>query len=370
VEVADLATFAPDGIVVAPAAGGRTRRVRWLSRRHALVVAGTILALAAVLAYVVPVMLVVEDLTTPDRRPPTTTPAEFGLAYEDIAFSAQGEDVTLRGWWIPGVGPQAAIVVHGVNGVRDDPTDGFLRLGADLHRLGYHVLLFDLRGHGESDSAPFVLGALEWQDVLGAVDVTLARGVPAGQIAVIGFSTGAAAGLEAAVRDPAIGAVVADGVWPELTEVLDDELPDESDLPAFYNPGIYLAVRLLYGADVYGSNPIEDVRTLAAAGRPLFLIHEAEDSHTDAAEARRLDEAAAGAPQVETWWVEGAKHVRAYATYPDEYLDRLGPFLAGSIGAPAVTDATPEETAGQRSGLRSTDGQWRAMGRALMRGVL
>jgi pimeloyl-ACP methyl ester carboxylesterase len=304
-----------------------------------------VLALALVLAYIVPIMLVVEDLTTPNRRPLTSTPADLGLDYEDVAFPARGQDFALRGWWIPGVGPQAAIIVHGINGVRDDPKDGFLRLGADLHGLGYHVLLFDLRSHGESDSAPFVLGALEWQDVLGAVDVALARGVPAGQIAVIGFSTGAAAGLEAAVREPAIGAVVADGVWPELKEVLDDELPDESDLPAIYNPGIYLAVRLRYDADIYDANPIEDVGTLAATGRPLFLIHEADDKHTDAAEAQRLD--AAGAPQVATWWVEGATHVRAYATYPEEYVARVGTFLAGAIGAPAVTGSAPDGAFGQ-----------------------
>jgi pimeloyl-ACP methyl ester carboxylesterase len=345
--VAGLAAVATGEIEPAPSVGGRIRRVRWLSRRRVLALVGVVLALAAVLAYVVPVLLVVEDLTTPDRRPLTSTPAELGLAYEDIAFPARGQDFTLRGWWIPGAGPQAAIIVHGVNGVRDDPKDGFLRLGADLHNLGYHVLLFDLRGHGESDSAPFVLGALEWQDVLGAVDVALARGVPAGQIAVIGFSTGASAGLAAAVREPAIGAVVADGVWPELKEVLDDELPDESDLPAFYNPGIYLGVRLSYGADVYDSNPIEDVRTLAAAGRPLFLIHEANDKHTDADEAQRLDEAAAGVPQVATWWVEDATHIRAYATYPAEYLDRLGSFLAGSIGAPAVTEVARQDASGQ-----------------------
>ncbi len=184
----------------------------------------------------------------------------------------------------------------------------------------------------------FALGALEWQDVLGAVDAALAHGAPAGQIALVGFSTGAAASLEAAAREPAIGAVVADGVWPDLKDLLDDELPAESDLPALYNPGIYLAVRLLYDADISDADPIDDVTTLAAAGRPLFLIHEADDKHTDADAARRLDLAAAGAPQVATWWVEGAKHVRAYATYPDDYLARLGPFLAGAIGSPRSTN--------------------------------
>lgn len=311
-----------------------SRRVRRWRRRRVLVLGGTVLVLLAVLAYVVPVLLVVQDLTTPERRPLTTTPAALGLTYEDIAFPPRGKDITLRGWWLPSTGPQAVIIVHGLNGVRDDPGDGFLRLGVAVVKLGYHVLLFDLRAHGASDSAPFTLGTLEWQDVLGAVDVALARGVPAGQIAVIGFSAGAAASLEAAVREPAIGAVVADGVWPDLTEVLDGEVPDKSGLPAIYNPGIYLAIRLRYGADIFNSDPIADVAALASTGRPLFLVHEADDKYTDAAEARQLDLAAGGAPQVLSWWVEDATHIRAYATFPDDYLARLGPFLAGAIGVP------------------------------------
>jgi uncharacterized protein len=302
-------------------------------RRSTIAVGSAVaVALLSVLAYGVPSVLVAQRLTVPERDAIGSTPADLGLIAEDVAFPAREEDVTLRGWWIPGTGPQAVILVHGRNSSRAN--GDLLRLAADLHRLGYHVLLFDLRGHGESGEAPFGLGALEWQDVLGAVDFSLGRGVPAGRVAIVGFSTGAAAGLAAAVREPAIGAVVADGVWPSLRELLDREVPHNSDLPAFYNPGIYLAARAIYGIDVNDSEPADDVAALARSGRPVLLVHEARDRYTNADAARRLDEAAGGAPSVQTWWVEGAEHVKAYAHDPAAYLARLTPFLTGSIGSP------------------------------------
>ena len=290
-----------------------------------------IAALVLVLAYTVPSVLAARALTTPERHALSSSPSDLGLPFEAVEFSARGDDVTLRGWWIPSRGPETVILVHGRNAVRDDPEDGYLSLAGALVRAGYHVLMFDLRGHGESSAAHFGLGAREWRDVLGAVDASLARGVPAGRIAVIGFSSGAAAALAAAVREPAIGAVVADGVWPDLRELLEAELPRAGGLPAFYAPGVSQAARLLYGIDIDAAKPIDDVAALASTGRPMLLIHEAEDRYTNRTQAERLD-AAAASERSETWWVEGAPHVQAYALHPDEYLTRVLAVLDPALG--------------------------------------
>jgi uncharacterized protein len=39
-------------------------------------------------------------LLYPPRQPVTRTPAEYGLAYEDIAFQSR-DGLALKGWWIP-----------------------------------------------------------------------------------------------------------------------------------------------------------------------------------------------------------------------------------------------------------------------------
>ena len=39
----------------------------------------------------------------------------------------------------------------------------------EINELGYSVLTFDLRGHGESGEAPLGLGVREKEDVYGAI---------------------------------------------------------------------------------------------------------------------------------------------------------------------------------------------------------
>src|ERR1700749_1061885 len=116
------------------------------------------------------------------RTPFTRTPAEVGLDYEAVAFEAS-DGVALKGWFIPAAtSPAPAIVfVHGwmwnrlgnVAGqtpVPDKDVD-FLPATKALRDAGYHMLLFDLRGHGESADAtgPQTYGPDESRDFVGAV---------------------------------------------------------------------------------------------------------------------------------------------------------------------------------------------------------
>ena len=99
-------------------------------------------------------------------RRSTRTPAEVGLEYEDVAFKA-GDGVGIKGWFIPrGRRAQAppSCFVHGWMWNRlgnvagkvpiDDRDVDFLPVTKALHDAGFHVLLFDLRQHGESEERP------------------------------------------------------------------------------------------------------------------------------------------------------------------------------------------------------------------------
>ncbi len=137
------------------------------------------------------------------RAPLTRTPAEAGLAYEDVAFAAS-DGVALKGWFIPAEGVAPAIVfVHGwmwnrlgnVAGqtpVPDRDVD-FLPAVQALHEAGFAVLLFDLRGHGESADArgPQTYGPVEARDFVGAVGYLHTRAdVDGERIGAIGTSAG------------------------------------------------------------------------------------------------------------------------------------------------------------------------------------
>src|SRR5688572_6344501 len=95
------------------------------------------------------------------RKPFEQRPEDFGLVFEDVTFKPRGGELTLRGWFLPGQ-PDAPflIFVHGINSQRTNAKA--LELASRLViEQGYHVLMFDLRAHGESDGTRVTAGEKE-----------------------------------------------------------------------------------------------------------------------------------------------------------------------------------------------------------------
>jgi fermentation-respiration switch protein FrsA (DUF1100 family) len=109
----------------------------------------------------------------------------------------------------------------------------------------------------------------------------------------------------------------------------------ESPLPSFYNPGIYLVARLVYGWDIDEQVAIDDVTAIVASGRPIFVIHGTADQYTSVEQAARFQEILKDSPNAEFWQIDDVEHVSAFATHPEEYLMRMLAFLARSIGSPS-----------------------------------
>jgi len=144
------------------------------------------------------------------RQPITRTPAEAGLAFEEVPFPAT-DGVDLRGWFVP-AGPAqgpAVVWVHGWLWNRVGNVSGrvpfvdrdvdFLPATKALHDAGFHVLMFDLANHGESGARPpLTQGVWEAHDARGAVRYLVSRpDVDADRIGVIGTSAGANTALYA-----------------------------------------------------------------------------------------------------------------------------------------------------------------------------
>jgi len=150
--------------------------------------------------------MVLTKLMLAGRRAPLhTTPASVGLEYEDVRFeSVDGLD--LRGWFIPsGLSAPGPVVVfiHGWLWNRLGNLGGqvpiadmdveFLPATRALHDAGYHVLLFDLRNHGESArKVPVTYGPNEALDYRGALTYLRSRAdVDPARIGALGCSMGA-----------------------------------------------------------------------------------------------------------------------------------------------------------------------------------
>ena len=86
------------------------------------------------------------------------------MAYQDVSFRTS-DGLTLRGWWIPGTRHQSIVMIHGLSNNRSEP---FNKAGY-LHEAGYNLLVFDLRGHGQSDGNGSTMGYREPLDASAAV---------------------------------------------------------------------------------------------------------------------------------------------------------------------------------------------------------
>jgi dienelactone hydrolase len=195
--------------------------------RRALRLLGMLLTAAAGIVTLI-VAYFTRRMVAPARQTLWATPAEMGLAYENVQFPAQ-DSVRLSGWFIPAatgaerdgatlilvhdwtwnrLGDAAADLLADLSGAT--PVE-LLRLAHALHHEGYHLLMFDLRNHGESAAQPPVtFGQAEANDLLGALAYIQARPeVSPERVGVIGFSMGANAVLYALPRTDQIGAAIA-----------------------------------------------------------------------------------------------------------------------------------------------------------------
>ena len=259
------------------------------------------------------------------RRTPNvrTDPADYGLAYENVEFTAR-DGISLRGWFIPadsgGTAKGTVIFCHGHAGSMDPD----IQYAPWFHQAGYNVLMFDFRGHGRSDGQQVSMGALERLDLLGAVDYLRGRGIE--RVGVLGFSMGGVVAMSTAPHSEAITAVVSDGGFARLERAVAAGAR-ERGFPAFLTPlfgrvVVWLA-GLRLGLRLAEADPIRWVDKIAP--RALFIIHGGRDPYVSVAEARELYQRA-GEPK-ELWIVPEAPHRQVDVHRPEEYRRRVLDFF-------------------------------------------
>jgi pimeloyl-ACP methyl ester carboxylesterase len=295
-------------------------------RRRILAIA----LLAGLIGYFSFSYVIAERFTHAMRFPVGHAPAVATSTCEDVAFRTD-DGLTLRGWYFPARTDRAAIIVHGKDGNRIGGEHHAIEKLADfLVSSGYSVLVFDLRGNGDSDGDRFSLGYRERGDVAAAIDHLTGRGFREDRIALIGISMGAGTVLQSLLLHPNVGAVVADSSYTDAWTIVTEDLEVVAGVPSWFAPGVLVMSKLAFGLDGAQVRPVEIVR--AHPERAFLFIHCAGDKLIAPHHAYELRAASANAGS-DLWVAAVCQHSWAFNTYPAAYEARLSAFLESHIPA-------------------------------------
>lgn len=275
---------------------------------------------ASLVAYLGVSILTADLLTRPSNRPLTLHPK--AVSPDATPWSVRTSDgLTLRGWYYPTPQHRRLIVlVHGLWASWPE----MAALGRDLHQHGgYDVLLFDLRGHGQSDPSRVFMGRRERGDLRAVLAWADRQGFSHDRVGWLGYSMGASTLLMEAAQNARIRVAVIDSPYGSLPELLNTQLPRHSHLPSWFNPGILTAARLAFGVRTDDLVPIRSARRWGR--RPLLLIHGEADSIVPVSQARQL--ARAVGPTCEAVTLPGVEHVQAYDCDPERYVAAVESFF-------------------------------------------
>ena len=274
---------------------------------------------------------VADGVTKLERQPLSRAAETVGQVHEDVSFRAR-DGLLLKGWWFDPSAwdkslarPDKAIVfVHGrgqnriVSSFRPD------LIAKIFLARGWDVLLFDLRGHGQSEGDRYSLGQYEPRDIAAAVDFASAKGgLDRRRVALIGESLGGGSAIMTVGLDPSIGPVVTDSAYADGYTVVSESHMKYTGLPSWFAPGIAVT-SLLFGLNVWSVRPSDVVR--AHPERAWLFIQCDADTTVFEHHGRDLKAASAN-PGTEFWVVHGCEHVKAFTEHPEEWQQHAIAFL-------------------------------------------
>ena len=256
------------------------------------------------------------------RLPLEITPESTGLAYRDVSFTSRYDRVLLKGWFFPGDKEQVIMLVHGGYRNRVDENLGSLALTRDLVSGGYNVLLYDLRGRGESEGKGVSLSYID-EDIGGAADFLHDMGYGQDDVVIMGFSSGAVISSIYASRND-IGALILDGCFIDVPTLVVRQAKSIG-FPGFliwvFMPGLEIMTGVVYDYELI--NPIDVIGDINS---PILFIHEENDEYITWKEAQKLYRATNNAEN-EIWEFNGSEHTKAFLDHPEEYIEKVTGFL-------------------------------------------
>jgi alpha-beta hydrolase superfamily lysophospholipase len=295
----------------------------WIRRRWQRILLATLAILIVFFALVVPYLLAVL-ITSAGTRPMdlglTSSPADYGLDYEEVSFRST-DGVALSGWLLGGGSREVTVICgHGLFRSRREVLDR----AAFFREQGFEAILFDFRRHGKSGGERVTLGYEERFDFEGAIDFARERN-PRARIVLYGVSMGAGAALLAARDRAEVEAVIADSPFLNIEHTVAHHVKLIFGLPRFpFASALLLFLEWRGGFDRADFDLAAAVTDLGK--RPVLIIAGGEDARMPPDLQKRLYEASRSRAS-RFLLVPEAAHGAAYRVAPESYERAVLDFL-------------------------------------------
>ena len=218
----------------------------------------------------------------------------------------------------PGDTNRYVIISHGNTGNRF----GSMKYAKMYLEQGFHVIVYDLRGHGLNEPTFCTFTIRERKDLLAMILDSRKRFPQASLFGIHGESLGASVSIAVLEEKPPVDFVVADCGFSEILPVLKIKAAD-MHVPGFLFDWASVCAKIRFGYSFSQMRPIESLRENTV---PILYIHGADDHAIPPEHSERMMEATKGYSEIHL--IPGATHASSILTDPKVYRECVANFLA------------------------------------------
>jgi alpha-beta hydrolase superfamily lysophospholipase len=211
-------------------------------------------------------------LLHPTRHPTSRVPSR---PFDKVRW--QGDGVALEGWWFHAAAQPARGTIVYLHGVADNRGSS-VGIADHFVPMGYDVVSYDSRAHGESEGNACTYGYYEKADLARVLD-RLDRP----PFIMMGTSMGAAVALQAAADDQRIAGVISIASFSDLRTAAVERAPFFAS-----RNNLEEAFRLAETEGKFRVDEVSPVRAGAHITVPVLLIHGDHDQETPYAHSVRI----------------------------------------------------------------------------------
>lgn len=245
---------------------------------------------------------------------------EFDTTPKEEVHIPSFDGYELFGFYLPAqkVSNRYVVITHGIT----DNCYGSVRYANFYHKLGLHVIIYDMRNHGANVGSYTTMGIRECRDLRAVIEYIRERFGENIVVGIHGESLGSATSILCLEDELQLAFCVADCGYSDLKELITYLAKKVYHAPTFLIPLGDKLVKLFYK---YSFSEIRPIDNLKKNHTPILFIHGAADTYIPPSMSQDMYDANAGYKEIH--FFEGAGHGGSIARNPKKYYEVLKGFL-------------------------------------------